>query len=113
MPRGHRASFDQVSEFDRGRIVAYRDNGLSFREIGQRVGRNHTTTELLPWPACSPDLSPVENVWSMLAQRLARDTSTTATPGQLWQYVEPEWTAFPQGYIQNNFDSMPKRGLRL
>ncbi|GFX19782.1 transposable element Tc1 transposase [Trichonephila clavipes] len=41
MPRGrHRASFDQVFEFDRGRIVACRDCGLSFREICQRVGRN-------------------------------------------------------------------------
>ncbi|UYV70135.1 hypothetical protein LAZ67_7001931 [Cordylochernes scorpioides] len=32
-----------VSEFDRGRILAYRDCGLSFREIGSRVGRNQTT----------------------------------------------------------------------
>ncbi|UYV68195.1 hypothetical protein LAZ67_5003346 [Cordylochernes scorpioides] len=32
MPRRkHRSSFDQVSEFDRERIVAYRDCGLSFR----------------------------------------------------------------------------------
>ncbi|GFX05415.1 transposable element Tc1 transposase [Trichonephila clavipes] len=31
------------SEFDRGRIIAYRDCGLSFREIGQRVGRNQAT----------------------------------------------------------------------
>ncbi|GFU63739.1 transposable element Tcb1 transposase [Trichonephila clavipes] len=38
-----RTAFDQVSEFDRGRIVAYRDCGLSFREIGSRVGRNQTT----------------------------------------------------------------------
>ncbi|GFX50117.1 transposable element Tcb1 transposase [Trichonephila clavipes] len=37
------SAFDQVSEFDRRRIVAYRDCGLSFREIVSRVGRNQTT----------------------------------------------------------------------
>ncbi|GFV99123.1 transposable element Tcb1 transposase [Trichonephila clavipes] len=41
--RKQRSAFDQVSEFDRGRIVAYRDCGLFFREIGSRVGRNQTT----------------------------------------------------------------------
>ncbi|GFY20116.1 hypothetical protein TNCV_2148091 [Trichonephila clavipes] len=40
--RKQRSAFDQVSEFHRGRIVAYRDCGLSFRKIGSRVGRNHT-----------------------------------------------------------------------
>ncbi|GFY28545.1 HTH_38 domain-containing protein [Trichonephila clavipes] len=42
-PHYTRSAFKQVSEFDRGRIVAYRDCGLSFREIGSRVGRNQTT----------------------------------------------------------------------
>ncbi|GFU71663.1 transposable element Tcb1 transposase [Trichonephila clavipes] len=37
------SAFDQVSEFDRGRIVAYRDCGISFREISSRIGRNQTT----------------------------------------------------------------------
>ncbi|GFX04351.1 transposable element Tcb1 transposase [Trichonephila clavipes] len=41
--RKPRSAFDQVSEFDRGRIVVYRDCGLSFRKIGSRVGRNQTT----------------------------------------------------------------------
>ncbi|GFU89052.1 transposable element Tcb1 transposase [Trichonephila clavipes] len=41
--RDSRSSFDQVSEINRKRIVAYRDCGLSFREIGSRVGRNQTT----------------------------------------------------------------------
>ncbi|GFW93868.1 uncharacterized protein TNCV_4221491 [Trichonephila clavipes] len=41
--RKQRSAFDQVSEFHRGRIVAYRDCGLSFREIGSRVERNQTT----------------------------------------------------------------------
>ncbi|GFX38095.1 hypothetical protein TNCV_3836941 [Trichonephila clavipes] len=44
--------------------------------------------ELLPWPACSPNILPIENVWSMLAQLLARDTPPSATPDQLWQYME-------------------------
>ncbi|GFV29082.1 transposable element Tcb1 transposase [Trichonephila clavipes] len=40
--RKQRSAINQVSEFDRGRIVAFRDCGLSFREIGSRVGRNQT-----------------------------------------------------------------------
>ncbi|GFW44027.1 transposable element Tcb1 transposase [Trichonephila clavipes] len=40
--RKQRSAFNQVSEFDRGRIVAYRDCGLSFRKIGCHVGRNQT-----------------------------------------------------------------------
>ncbi|GFX75546.1 transposable element Tcb1 transposase [Trichonephila clavipes] len=41
--RKQQSAFDQVSEFDRGRIVAYRDCELCFREIDSRVGRNQTT----------------------------------------------------------------------
>ncbi|GFX26935.1 transposable element Tcb1 transposase [Trichonephila clavipes] len=41
--RKQRSAFDQVSDFDRERIVANRDCGLSFREIGSRVGRSQTT----------------------------------------------------------------------
>ncbi|GFU04728.1 transposable element Tcb1 transposase [Trichonephila clavipes] len=43
--RKQRSAFDQVSEFDRERIVAYRDCGSYFREIERRarVGRNQTT----------------------------------------------------------------------
>ncbi|GFV95711.1 transposable element Tcb1 transposase [Trichonephila clavipes] len=37
------STFDQVSEFDRGNIVANRDCGLFFKEIGSRVGRNQIT----------------------------------------------------------------------
>ncbi|UYV70367.1 hypothetical protein LAZ67_7002704 [Cordylochernes scorpioides] len=169
-----RSSFDQLSEFDRKRIVAYRDCGLSFREIGSRVGRNQTTVmricdlwmqevriagtlnsqryiskvlepvvlpylqglptaifpqdnarphvthivqrffvnrqiELLPWPARSLDLSPIENMWFMVAQRLTQITSPAATPDQLWQRVETAWSAVPQEHIQSLFESMPRR----
>ncbi|GFT67806.1 hypothetical protein TNCV_271941 [Trichonephila clavipes] len=41
----HRASFNQISGFNRGRIVAFRDCGLSFRGVDQRVGGNQETVK--------------------------------------------------------------------
>ncbi|GFX77660.1 transposable element Tcb1 transposase [Trichonephila clavipes] len=65
--------------------------------------------ELLPWPARSPDLSPIENMWSIVAQRLTLITRPAATPDQLWQRVEAAWSAVPQEHIQSLFESMPRR----
>ncbi|GFU27353.1 transposable element Tcb1 transposase [Trichonephila clavipes] len=136
-----RSAFDEISEFDRGGIVANRDCGLSFIDIGSRVA--HETKklvcayhlmpftaewsvrktsialsnldsepqtspspmiELLPWPARVPDLSPIENMWSMLAQRLTQITPPAATPDQLWQRVKATWSAVPQEHIQSLFE---------
>ncbi|GFY07248.1 transposable element Tcb1 transposase [Trichonephila clavipes] len=36
--------------------------------------------EFLPWQARSPDLSPIENIWSTVAQRLTQITPPAATP---------------------------------
>ncbi|GFS72528.1 integrase catalytic domain-containing protein [Trichonephila clavipes] len=65
--------------------------------------------ELLPWPARSPDLSPIENIWSMVTQRLTQITPQAATPDQLWQRVEAARSAVPQEHIQSLFESMPRR----
>ncbi|GFV60969.1 transposable element Tcb1 transposase [Trichonephila clavipes] len=41
--RKQRSAFDPASEFDGRNKVAYQDCGLSFRQIGSRVGRNQIT----------------------------------------------------------------------
>ncbi|GFV56392.1 transposable element Tcb1 transposase [Trichonephila clavipes] len=65
--------------------------------------------ELLPWPARSPHLSPIENMLSMVAQRLTQITLLATTPDQLWQRVEVSWSAVPQEHIQSLFESIPRR----
>ncbi|GFX05246.1 transposable element Tcb1 transposase [Trichonephila clavipes] len=45
--RKQRSAFDQVSEFNSGIIVAYREIGLPFRKIGSRVGRNQATAMMI------------------------------------------------------------------
>ncbi|GFS72053.1 transposable element Tcb1 transposase [Trichonephila clavipes] len=69
---------------------------------------NHQT-ELFAWPARSPDLSPIENMLSMVAYRLTQITPPAATPDQLWQRVEAAWSAVPQEHIQSLYESMPRR----
>ncbi|GFT66312.1 transposable element Tcb1 transposase [Trichonephila clavipes] len=76
--------------------------------IVQRFFVNHQI-ELLPWPARSPDLSPIENMWSMVAQRLSQITPPAATPDQLWQRMEAAWSDVPQERIKSLFESMPRR----
>ncbi|GFV61399.1 transposable element Tcb1 transposase [Trichonephila clavipes] len=46
--------------------------------IVQRFFVNHQI-EVLPWPARSPDISPIESMWSMVAQRLTSHTRSTLT----------------------------------
>ncbi|GFU90868.1 transposable element Tcb1 transposase [Trichonephila clavipes] len=69
----------------------------------------NSQVELLPLPARFPDLSPIENMWSMIAQRLTQITPPAATPDQLWQRVETVWSDVPQEHIQSLFESMPRR----
>ncbi|GFT85594.1 transposable element Tcb1 transposase [Trichonephila clavipes] len=61
--------------------------------IVQRYFVNHQL-ELLPWTARSPDLSPIENMLSMVAQRLTQIIPPAATPNQ-WQSLEAAWSAVP------------------
>ncbi|GFV86147.1 transposable element Tcb1 transposase [Trichonephila clavipes] len=63
----------------------------------------HHQIESLPWPARSPDVSPIKNTWSMVAQRLTQITPPAATPDQLWQRVVAAWSAVPQEHTEVSF----------
>ncbi|GFY23169.1 transposable element Tcb1 transposase [Trichonephila clavipes] len=65
--------------------------------------------ELPPCPARYLDLSPIENMGSMIVQRLTQITPPAITPDQLWQRVEAALSAVPQEHIQILFESMPRR----
>ncbi|GFX23791.1 transposable element Tcb1 transposase [Trichonephila clavipes] len=67
--------------------------------VVQKFFVNHQI-ELLPWPARSPDLLPIENMWFMVAQQLTQIIHPATTPDQLWQRVEAAcWSALPQEHI--------------
>ncbi|GFX05582.1 transposable element Tcb1 transposase [Trichonephila clavipes] len=76
--------------------------------IVQRFFVNHQI-ELFLWTACSPDLSPIVNMWSMVVQLLTQIASPAVTLDQLWQRVKAAWSALPQEHIQSLFESILRR----
>ena len=67
--------------------------------------RHHVTT--LEWPAASPDLNPIENVWQVMKDRVEK-----LQPHQIadWRATFLEtWAGLSQNYIDNLVTSMPHR----
>ncbi|GFU83834.1 transposable element Tcb1 transposase [Trichonephila clavipes] len=69
--------------------------------------------QLLPWPAFSPDMSPIEHVWDIVGGRLARDLRPVVSINEFWLRIQTIWNTLPQADIQNLFNSMPRRVAAL
>ncbi|GFV52059.1 transposable element Tcb1 transposase [Trichonephila clavipes] len=105
----HRQWYDERRMSGLARAMFQQDNARQHvARIVQSLFVNHQI-ELLPWTARSPDHSPIENMWPMVAKQLTLITPPAAIPDQLWQRGEATWSAVLQEHIQSLFESMPRR----
>src|SRR6201994_4463201 len=65
--------------------------------------------EVLEWPAQSPDLNPIEHLWTYLKNRLAEYEVEPKGILELWERVQVEWEKIPASVCQNLIESMPQR----
>ena len=63
--------------------------------------------EVMSWPAQSPDINPIENLWEIVNQRFRKETITNQD--QLFYALKAEWDNIPISIISNLIDSMPRR----
>lgn len=65
--------------------------------------------EVLPWPAQSPDLNPIEHVWDMLKRRVLNQGLVFQTREELFNCLQEQWQQIDQNDIDNFIRSMPNR----
>jgi hypothetical protein len=64
---------------------------------------------LLYWPAQSPDLSPIENMWAHLKKQLGKYPTRPTSCRELWQRISVEWYKIPVEFCRCLIRSMPRR----
>lgn len=88
----------------------------AFQQDGAPAHRSASTKKFLheenirllePWPAQSPDLSLIENVWSFLKSKIYERKPTNIE--DLWACAVEEWNSIPREQIRSLYQTIPKR----
>lgn len=63
----------------------------------------------LDWPACSPDLNPIENVWGLLSQKVFNHGRSFENVKELKKILSEEWDKLEINDLKKYIESMPRR----
>lgn len=72
-----------------------------------KIWLHNNTVTVLDFPRYSPDLNPIENLWSDVAKRV--ESRTPHTVGTLGDVFVEEWERTDKDYLRKLVHSMPKR----
>ena len=77
------------------------------RAVRTFLQQNSVNTTI--WPAQSPDLNIIENVWKMVKERIWKESAVIKTKQELWEVVQKHWLDLDSKIFKKLYNSIPKR----
>jgi transposase len=108
-------SRDYQDVLDRSLIPFLKKDSI-FMQDGAPCHRSRSTLDFLDsrnicllsdWPSQSPDLNILENLWSVLKNRVQKRLPRTSD--ELWAFTEEEWNGISKEEVIHLFHSIPAR----
>lgn len=90
-------------------VLFMQDNAACHTSKMTREWLRINNIALADHPACSPDLNPIEHVWSYIEKKLRLRSLSYNSSDNLWSVIEEEWYKIPQDYIDKLYWSMCER----
>ena len=92
-------------------IFLFQDNASIHTSLAVRAWFAEHAEEvyLIPWPALSPDLNPVETVWAWMVDYMKKVFPHPRTREELEVQVHEAFAAVPAEYCQTLVEAMTRR----
>ena len=96
-------------ELDRGTIILQHDNDPKHVCKVVQKWLLRSDLKVLDWPSSSPDLNPIEHLWSEVERRLRRLSPPPSSLPALWDKLQDVWNSIEAEVCQRFIATMPER----
>jgi DDE superfamily endonuclease/Tc3 transposase len=101
---------EKMREHDPSKKLIFQQDGASIHTSAHSKGwLARQDIEPMPWPAKSPDLSPIENLWGDLVRSVYANGRQYTAKADLKQAITIAWREVTSKRLEKLIDSMPGR----
>lgn len=90
-------------------FILMQDNARAHTARLTQRALSEANISVLPWPAMSPDLNPIEHLWDQLKRSLKENYSEVHSQQELINALKLCWEQIPQENITHLIESVPNR----